>query len=450
MFDKVLIANRGEIAIRIFRTLKEMDIKSVAVYSKADENSLHVKLADEAYCIGPASANKSYLDIPSIMSVAEVIDADAIHPGYGFLSENAHFAEVCESTGIKFIGPASETIAMMGDKSQARETMQEAGVPVVPGLNDKFKNIDKALDFANQVEYPVIIKASAGGGGKGMRIVNSDKELKGAIQTAKSEAEAAFGDERVYIEKYLENPKHIEFQILADTYGNVIHLGERDCSIQRRHQKMIEEAPSPVLAPNLREEMGEVAVKAARAADYTNAGTVEFLLDSNQNFYFMEMNARLQVEHPITELVTGIDIVKEQVRVAAEQKLNWQQEDINIEGAAIECRINAEDPEKDFMPSPGKINNYIIPGGFGVRVDSGVYSGDAITPYYDSLVAKLIAHGKDRNTAINRMKRALSEFTIEGITTTIPFYQGILNNSTFQKGDYFTNFIDEYSPEKSE
>ncbi len=449
LFDKVLIANRGEIAVRICRSLRELGIDSVAIYSEADEDALHVDLADEAYCIGPASANKSYLDIPSIMSVAEIIEADAIHPGYGFLSENAYFAEVCESTGIKFIGPNSDTIAMMGDKSQARQTMKEAGVPVVPGLKDGFDNIDDAYEFAEDAGYPVIVKASAGGGGKGMRIVESADDLENAIQTARSEADAAFGDERVYIEKFLKNPKHIEFQILADTHGNTIHLGERDCSIQRRHQKMIEEAPSPVLDPELREEMGEVAVKAAQAVDYTNAGTVEFLLDDENNYFFMEMNARLQVEHPITEFVTGVDIVKEQIKIAYGKELSYTQKDIQIKGAAIECRINAEDPANDFMPSPGNINNYIIPGGFGIRIDSGVFTGASITPHYDPLVAKLIAWEQTREETIQKMKRALYEFKVGGIKTTIPFYMGIFNNSVFKEGKYSTNFINEYLEKES-
>lgn len=450
MFDKVLIANRGEIAVRIFRTLNELGIKTVAVYSEPDEDSLHVELADEAYCIGPASAGESYLNVPSIMSVAELTGVDAIHPGYGFLAENSHFAEVCESSGIKFIGPKSETMALMGDKSQARRTMKEAGVPVVPGTKEGIKDIDKALNFAEDIGYPVIVKASAGGGGKGMRIVNDSDNLKNAIQTAQSEAEAAFGDERVYIEKYVEEPRHIEFQIIADEYDNTVHLGERDCSIQRRHQKMIEEAPSPALDSELREEMGKMAVKAAKAAGYSNAGTVEFLLDKDNNFYFIEMNARIQVEHPVTELITGIDIIKEQIKIASGRRLEYSQEDIEINGAAIECRVNAEDPEKDFRPSPGKINKYIIPGGYGVRIDSGVYTGDLISPYYDSMVAKLLVWGRDRKEAINRMKRSLFEFKVEGIKTTIPFYLQILNNPYFVEGEFSTHFIENHLRTKEE
>lgn len=444
LFKKVLIANRGEIAVRIFRALKELNIATVAVYSEADKEALHVKLADEAYCIGPANALDSYLNIPSIMSVAEITGADAIHPGYGFLAENADFAEVCESHELKFIGPDSETISLMGDKAQARKTMIKAGVPVVPGTEKGINDTNKALSRAKEIGYPVIVKASAGGGGKGMRIVHNKEGLENAIQTASNEAGAAFGDETVYLEKYLEEPRHIEIQILADEKGNVIHLGERDCSIQRRHQKMIEEAPSPALTSELREEMGEVAVKAARAADYKNAGTVEFLLDKDNNYYFMEMNTRIQVEHPVTEMVTGIDIVKEQIKVASGEKLSFKQDDVKIRGAAIECRINAEDPEKDFMPSPGKIENYIIPGGFGVRIDSGVYNNYFINPFYDSMVAKIITWGVNREEALNKMERSLNEFNIEGIKTTIPFYLKIMQNSAFRTGNFSTKFINNH------
>ncbi|MFW6007505.1 MAG: acetyl-CoA carboxylase biotin carboxylase subunit [Halanaerobiales bacterium] len=444
MFEKVLIANRGEIAVRIFRTLKELGIKSVAVYSEPDKDSLHAQLADEAYCIGPASAGDSYLNVPSIMSVAEVTGADAIHPGYGFLAENPHFAEVCESSGIKFIGPKSETISLMGDKSQAKKTMKKAGVPVVPGSEEGLRDINEALTFAEEIGFPVIVKASAGGGGKGMRIVREPENLENAIQTAQSEAEAAFGDERVYIEKYLEEPRHVEFQIIADEYGSTVHLGERDCSIQRRHQKMIEEAPSPALNSELRKKMGKMAIKAAKAANYQSAGTVEFLLDKDNNFYFIEMNARIQVEHPVTELITNIDIIEEQIKIASGKRLDYNQENININGAAIECRVNAENPDKDFRPAPGQINSYIIPGGFGVRVDSGVYSGDFISPYYDSMVAKLLVWGKDRQQALNRMQRSLYEFKVEGIKTTIPFHVKILNNPQFREGNFSTHFIDKH------
>jgi acetyl-CoA carboxylase, biotin carboxylase subunit len=441
VFNKVLIANRGEIAVRIIRALKELDIASVAVYSEADKESLHRKLADESYCIGPANATLSYLNIPSIMSVAEVSGADAIHPGYGFMAENAHFAEVCESSGLGFIGPVSRVIALMGDKAKARETVTKAGVPVVPGTEDELADLQKSLDLADEIGYPVIIKASAGGGGKGMRIVHSPRELKSLLDTARNEAMAAFGNSAVYLEKYIEEPRHIEFQMLADDYGNVIHLGERDCSIQRRYQKILEEAPSPILSHDLREKMGQAAVKVVKTVNYTNAGTVEFLLDQNNNFYFIEMNTRIQVEHPVTEFITGIDLIKEQIKIAAGQKLDYEQNDIVINGMALECRINAEDPDKGFMPSSGKIDNYVVPGGPGVRVDSGVYPGYYITPFYDSLIAKLIVWETDRESLLLRMERALEEFFIDGVKTTIPFHLQILNNAYFRKGDYNTNFI---------
>ncbi|TDX48239.1 acetyl-CoA carboxylase biotin carboxylase subunit [Orenia marismortui] len=444
MFNKILIANRGEIALRIIRACRDLGIKSVAVYSEADKDSLHVKYADEAYCIGPAASNKSYLDIPSLISVAEIAHADAIHPGYGFLSENAHFAEVCEECGFKFIGPSPEHINKMGDKSIARETMINAGVPVVPGTEGAIESQEQAVEIAEEIGYPVIVKASFGGGGRGMRVANNKGELVKAIQTASSEAEAAFGNAEVYLEKYVQNPRHIEFQILADEHGNVVHLGERDCSIQRRHQKVIEEAPSPAIDPKLREKMGEAAIKAAKAVDYYNAGTVEMLLDKNGDFYFIEMNTRIQVEHPVTELVTGIDIVKEQIRIAQGEELGYSQEDIIIEGASIECRINAEDPSKNFRPSPGKINNYLVPGGIGVRVDSCAYPNYMIPPFYDSMVAKLITFGKDREEARKRMLRALAEYDIDGIETTIPFHKEVLNNQQFIKGEFDTSFIAKY------
>jgi len=441
MFKKILIANRGEIALRIIRACKEMEISTVAVYSEADRESLHVRFADEAYCIGPAQSGASYLNKANIISAAEVTGADAIHPGYGFLAENANFAEICESCGIRFIGPTPEALENMGAKAVARETMIKAGVPVVPGTKGVISNTDEAVVIAKEIGYPVMIKASAGGGGKGMRIAQSKHDLVKAIQTAQSEAEAAFGNPEVYIEKYVEEPRHIEFQILADNYGNTVYLGERDCSIQRRNQKLLEEAPSMALTPELREKMGTMAVRAAKAVNYSNAGTVEFLLDKHKNFYFIEMNTRIQVEHPVTELVTGIDLIKEQIRIAAGEKLGYTQEDIRINGWSIECRINAEDPNRNFMPSPGRITEYLVPGGLGVRVDSAAYSGYQIPPFYDSMVAKLVVWGKDRNEAIGRMRRALEEYVIEGVKTTIPFHLRILDNAFFQRGDFYTNFI---------
>ncbi|MBM7622758.1 acetyl-CoA carboxylase biotin carboxylase subunit [Sporohalobacter salinus] len=441
MFDKILVANRGEIALRIIRACEEMGIKTVAVYSEADEEALHVKHADETYCLGPPSSNESYLNIPSIIAVADIAGVDAIHPGYGFLSENAYFAEVCETCGIKFIGPSAESMEKMGDKSIARETMIEADVPVVPGTEGGLENLDEAVEIADEIGYPVIVKAAFGGGGRGMRTAQNEEDLKQAIQTASSEAEAAFGNAEVYLEKYIEEPRHIEFQIIADEYNNTVHLGERDCSIQRRHQKVIEEAPSPALDSELREEMGQAAVKAAKAVNYANAGTVEFLLDKHNNYYFIEMNTRIQVEHPVTELVTGIDLIKEQIRIANGEELGYAQEDIEINGAAIECRINAEDPYKDFRPSPGKLKEYIIPGGFGVRIDSCAYPGYLIPPHYDSMVAKLITYGNDREGARRRMLRALDEFEISGVKTTIPFHKLVLNNAFFQQGQFYTNFI---------
>jgi acetyl-CoA carboxylase, biotin carboxylase subunit len=441
MFKKVLIANRGEIALRIIRACKEMDIQTVAVYSEADKEALHVKYADEAYCIGPAQSAKSYLNITNIISAAEITGADAIHPGYGFLAENAQFAEICESCGIKFIGPSVNAIEKMGAKAVARETMIKEGIPVVPGTEGIVTDLEEARTIAEEIGYPVMIKASAGGGGKGMRIAQNKHDLEKAIQAAQSEAQASFGNAEVYIEKYVEEPRHIEFQILADSFGNVVHLGERDCSVQRRNQKLIEEAPSSALTPEMRLEMGEVAIRAAKAVKYENAGTVEFLLDKHNNFYFIEMNTRIQVEHPVTELVTGIDLIKEQLRVAAGEPLGYTQEDIKINGWAMECRINAEDPDRNFMPSPGKITTYIPAGGIGVRIDSAVYNGYSIPPFYDSMVGKLIVWGKDRDECINRMRRALNEMVIEGISTTIPFQLRILDNAFFQRGEIYTNFI---------
>lgn len=441
MFEKVLVANRGEIAVRIIRALHEMEIKAVAVYSEADDDSLHVQLADEAYCIGPANPGQSYLNIPSIISVAEVSGADAVHPGYGFLSENAHFAEVCESSGLNFIGPNSDVISLMGDKTKARETMIKADVPIVPGTEKGLESTEEAIEVAEDIGYPLIIKAAAGGGGKGMRIVHKEANLENAIQTAKNEADKSFGNDEVYLEKYVEEPRHIEFQILGDKKGNIIHLNERDCSIQRRHQKVIEESPSPALTPELRKEMGGVAVRAAKSVDYVNAGTVEFLLDNENNYYFIEMNTRIQVEHPVTEFITGVDLLKEQIKIAAGKELSLKQKDVEIRGSAMECRINAEDPENDFRPTPGKIENYIVPGGPGIRVDSSVYPGYYINPYYDSMIGKLIVHGKDREETLARMERALSEYIIEGLVTNIPFHLEVLNNAFFRKGEYYTNFI---------
>lgn len=441
MFKKVLIANRGEIALRIIRACREMEIETVAVFSEGDREALHVKAADAAVCIGPAASAKSYLNIPNIISAAELMGVDAIHPGYGFLSENARFAEICESCGITFIGPSPEAIENMGDKAQARKTMIEAGVPVVPGSKDIIKDEEMAATTAEAIGYPVLIKASAGGGGKGMRVAQNAKELSKALQAAQSEAQAAFGNSEVYLEKYVEEPRHIEIQILGDKYGNVVHLGERDCSLQRRHQKLLEEAPSSAMTPKLRAQMGSVAVKAAKSANYANAGTIEFLLDRHGNFYFIEMNTRIQVEHPVTEMITGLDLVKEQIRLAAGEPLGYTQEDIQIRGWAIECRINAENPDKNFMPSPGTINIYHAPGGPGVRVDSSAYQGYAVPPFYDSMVGKLIVWGATRQEAINRMKRALEEFVIEGIHTTIPFHLKVLDNAFYRRGEVYTNFI---------
>lgn len=421
MFNKILIANRGEIAVRIIRAAREMGIKTVAVYSEADRESLHVKLADESVCIGAAMSTESYLKIPNIIAAAEVTEADAIHPGYGFLAENADFAEICEKHGITFIGPSPECIRSMGDKATARATAIANNVPLTRGTDGVVKDVEAAKKFVNEViTYPVIIKATAGGGGKGMRIARNDKELDTFIVQAQNEAKAAFGNPDVYIEKYVEEPKHVEIQIIGDKHGHVVHLGERDCSIQRRHQKLIEEAPSVVLTSDVRNAMGEAAVKLAKAINYDSAGTLEFLVDKHNNFFFMEMNTRVQVEHTVTEMVTGVDVIKEQIRAAAGLELTVKQSDIKITGHAIECRINAEDSENNFMPSAGKVEQYIVSGGPGVRVDSHVYAGYEIPPYYDSMIGKLIVHGKDRAEAIERMKRALKDYVIEGVKTTIP------------------------------
>lgn len=442
MFSKILIANRGEVALRIIRACKELGIRTVAVYSEADINSLHVRFADEAICIGSAASSSSYLNIPSIISAAEITDVEAIHPGYGFLAEDAHFAEICESCKIKFIGPTPENMRLMGDKMAAKETARKAGVPVVPGSKAVVKTKEDALRIAKETRYPVIIKAAAGGGGKGMRVCHNDVRLISAMLTAQREAEVSFGNPDVYIEKYVEKPRHVEIQILGDSHGHIIHLGERDCTIQRRHQKLIEESPSPILDSKLRKKIIEAAIKCAKAISYVNAGTIEFLVDYSGNFYFMEMNTRIQVEHPVTEAVTGIDLVKEQIRIASGEKLHHKQEDIKFNGCAIECRINAEDPDNDFMPSPGKIMMLDLPGGRGVRIDTHVYQGYSIPPYYDSLIAKLIVHGKDRNEAITICRRALDEFIVDPIKTTIPFHKKVMSNPLFIKGRYSTDFID--------
>ncbi len=442
MFSKILVANRGEIALRIIRACKEMGVRTVAVYSQADDDSPHVHLADEAVCIGGAASSQSYLNIPSIISAAEITDVDAIHPGYGFLSENAHFAEICESCQIKFIGPRPDAIRAMGDKVAAREVMRKVGIPIIPGTQEAVKDKEEALRVAKKIKYPVIIKAAAGGGGRGMRVCHNEVRLVSALMTAQHEAEKAFGNAAVYIEKYIEKPKHIEFQILGDTHGHLIHLYERDCTIQRRHQKLLEEAPSPIVDWKLRKKMGDIAVRAAKAVNYTNAGTIEFLLDDDGRFYFLEMNTRVQVEHGITELVTGIDIVKEQVRIAAGEKLSVKKQDkIPLKGHAIECRINAEDPANNFIPCPGKIERYHAPGGPGVRLDSHAHAGYTVPPYYDSMIGKLMTHGRNRAEAISIMQRALEEFVIEPIKTTVPIHREILKNPLFRRGQMHTDFI---------
>ena len=441
MFKKILIANRGEIALRIIRACKELGIGTVAIYSEADRESLHVHYADEAFCVGPAPGNRSYLNIPNIISAATLAGVDAIHPGYGFLAENARFAEICETHQIKFIGPSAEAIEKMGDKAIAKQTMKDAGVPVVPGSDGAIKDENSALEKAEEIGYPVIIKASAGGGGRGMRVVTNQDELTNAFRTAQTEANNAFGNPEVYMEKYIEEPKHIEIQLLLDEHGNGVYLGERDCSVQRRHQKVIEESPSPAVTPEMRRKIGEIALKGAKSVGYNNAGTVEFLLDKNGEFYFMEMNTRIQVEHPVTEMVTNVDLIKEQIKVAEGSKLSLTQDQIQVRGHAIECRINAEDPAKNFQPSPGRIQVYHLPGGPGVRVDSCAYQGYTISPYYDSMIAKLIVWDETRDAALKRMIRALEEFEIQGVKTTIPFQMEVLNNPYFQRGEVYTNFI---------
>lgn len=442
MFKKILIANRGEIALRVIRACRELGIRTVAVYSEADANSLHRRLADEDVCIGPGPSRDSYLNVSRIISAAEITDADAIHPGYGFLAENAEFAELCGKCRIKFIGPSPEVIAKMGDKSEAKKAMRKANVPVTPGSQGLVSDLDEATKLANEIGYPVIVKAVAGGGGRGMRVAHTQIALSTALATAQAEAEKAFGNAGVYIEKYIENPKHVEVQILADEHGNVIHLGERDCSVQRRHQKLIEESPCPIMDEKTRKRIGEAAVKAAKAVGYANAGTIEFLMDKDKNFYFMEMNTRIQVEHPVTEQVTSIDLVKEQIRVAAGEKLSIRQDDVRLTGHSIECRINAEDPSRNFMPSPGQVNTYHVPGGPGVRIDSHVYEEYVIPPFYDSMIAKLIVTAANREEAIRRMDRALAEFIIEGVATTIPFHQKVIRSEEFRRGDFGTGFVE--------
>lgn len=442
-FNKILIANRGEISVRIIRACRELGISTVAIYSESDKDSLHVKLADESYCIGKSLPKDTYLNINNIINVAIHSKADAIHPGYGFLSESTAFAKACEEFNICFIGPNNIIIDKLGDKSNAKETMKLAGVPIVPGTEGIINDKNEAVKIAKEIGYPVIVKASAGGGGKGMKVANNKEELLSAIEQAEKEAESYFGNPDVYLEKYLESTRHIEIQIIGDNYGNVVHLGERDCTIQRRHQKLVEESPSKALSEELRSSMGEAAVNDSKAVNYNSVGTVEFLLDSDNKFYFMEMNTRIQVEHGVTEMITGIDLIKEQIKVAEGRQLSFSQEDVKINGCAIECRINAENPYKDFTPSPGKINNYIQPGGIGIRIDSAAYSGYSIPPFYDSMISKVIAWGRDRNEAIERMKHALSEFEIKGVETTIPFHKALMDNEIFKSGEFNTKFLEE-------
>jgi acetyl-CoA carboxylase biotin carboxylase subunit len=446
MFKRILVANRGEIAVRIIRAAREMGIETVAVYSEADQHSLHAHLADYGVCIGPGPSKGSYLNMVNIISAALLTGAEAIHPGFGFLAENASFARMCGECGLTFIGPTPEQIERMGDKALARSTAEEAGVPVVPGSKGLLRSLEEARKEAAAIGYPILIKATAGGGGRGMRIAHSAAELEQAFQTAKMEAKAAFNEEGVYLEKLIQNPRHIEFQIMADHYGNIVHLGERDCSLQRRNQKVLEEAPSYVLSDALRRKMGEAATQVARAVNYQNAGTVEFLLDEDQHFYFIEMNTRIQVEHPVTEMITGLDLVQAQIRIANGETLPWRQKDIKFIGHAIECRINAEDPTQGFRPSAGKIESYLFPGGPGVRIDSAIYPGYNIPPYYDSMIAKLIVHGRNRREAIEKMKMALAEFWIEGITTNVTFQKAILNNRDFADGNVNTHFIENHWP----
>ncbi len=441
MFRKVLVANRGEIAVRVIRACRELGIRTVAVYSEADRDSLHVRLADEAFCVGPPPAADSYLNVPNILSTAELLGVDAIHPGYGFLSEDPRFAEICRDAKITFIGPPPEAMEAVGNKARAREIAQRVGVPVVPGSPGPVRNEREAQQVADRIGYPLLVKASAGGGGRGMRVVHNREELARALQTAQRESEAAFGSGEVYLEKYLEEPRHVEVQVLADSRGHAVHLGDRECSIQRRHQKLLEEAPAPGLAPRLRAQLHRAALRLVQAIGYVNAGTVEFLVDRQDNFYFLEMNTRIQVEHPVTEAITGLDLVAEQIRVAAGQRLSFTQRDVEFRGHALECRINAEDPAHDFRPSPGRVVSFVPPGGPGIRVDTHVYAGYTIPPYYDSLVAKVVAWGRDRQEAIARMERALREFEITGIRTTIPLHRAILDNAFFRRGEVYTNFV---------
>lgn len=447
MFQKILIANRGEIAVRIIRACREMGIKTVAVYSEADRDALHTLLADEAICIGPAPSAESYLNMEQILTACVAMKADAIHPGFGFLSENARFAELCEKCHIRFIGPPAEVIHRMGNKSEARKTMMEAGVPVIPGSKEPVFTVEEGLKTAREVGFPVMIKASSGGGGKGMRVSYGEDDFASNFQNAQMESVKGFSDDTMYIERFVERPRHIEFQILADSFGNVVHLGERDCSIQRRHQKLLEEAPSAAISEELRERMGQAAVKAARSVHYENAGTIEFLLDKNKEFYFMEMNTRIQVEHPVTEAVTDLDLIKEQIRIAAGEPLSVTQEDIQITGHAIECRINAENPDKHFMPCPGTITDIHLPGGRGVRVDTAVYNNYMIPPNYDSMILKLIVHDKDRPSAIAKMRSALGELVIEGITTNVDFQYELIGDRDFEDGNVDTDFIPSHFPD---
>ena len=440
--NKILIANRGEIAVRIIRACKEMNIKTVAVYSEIDKDAMHNRLADETVCIGPANSSKSYLNLKNIVEAANITGADSIHPGFGFLSENSQFAKICEESNIKFIGPSYKVIELMGNKSNAKELMKSAGVPVVPGSDGSIKGLKDALDIARKIGYPVILKAAAGGGGKGIRVVNNEKELENNYNIVKQEAKLSFNDDEIYIEKFIKNPRHVEIQILADEYGNIVHLGERDCTVQRKHQKIIEETPSTAIDERVRNKMGEAAIKAVKASGYTSCGTVEFLVDKDQNFYFMEMNTRIQVEHPITEERTGIDIVKEQIKIAGGEQLKLKQKDIEFRGCSIECRINAENASKNFMPCPGTITGLNLPGGNGIRVDTAIYEGYTIPPTYDSMIAKIIVHGSNRNEAISKMKRALEETVIEGVETNIDFLFKIIKNHNFIRGDFDTSFIE--------